>query len=76
MDAFELTSVFEDDMIDRWGGVAARVIAGDEPVGTPRAVGAPDLPDGVVGELKLSGDRGEFLTEEMTADDLLTDGHG
>jgi hypothetical protein len=76
MEAVELAGLPEDGGVAGWRGPCAGAIAGRELGRSVRAVEAPDLPHGVVGELEFGGDRGEFLTSLMTADDLLSDGHG
>lgn len=76
MEALELAGLLEEGGVARRSGPAARMIVGGEPVGSERAVEAPDLPDGVVGQSEFDGDDGELFALLMTADDLLTDGNG
>jgi hypothetical protein len=76
MEALELAGPLEDGGVVRGGGPGAGAIASGEPIGAVCAVEAPDLPDGVVGQLECGGDDGEFLTALTTADDLLADGQG
>jgi hypothetical protein len=76
MEAFEFAGLLKDGGVVRWSGPCAGVIAGVEPGCSVGAVEVPDLPHGVVGQVEFDGDRGEFLTVLMTADDLLPDGQG
>jgi hypothetical protein len=76
MEAFEFAGFGENGGVSRWRGPRAGVIAGRELGRPPGAVKEPDLSHGVVGQLEFGGDRDEFLTLEMTPDDLLADGHG
>jgi hypothetical protein len=75
MEAFEFAGLLKDGGVVRWSGPSTGVIAGGESDGSVRAVEPPDLPNGVVGQLEFGGDRGEFLTLLITANDLLTDRH-
>jgi hypothetical protein len=76
VEAFELAGLLKDGGGAGRGGPCAGMIAGGEPGRSVRAVEAPDLPDGVIGQVKFGGDRGEVLTQLVTADDLLTERDG
>lgn len=62
MESFECVGVLKEGGVARRRGPSTRLRAGGEPGRSVRAVEAPDLPDGVIGQWEFGGDRGEFLT--------------